>query len=287
MRRVIGSVALLGVMLLALAWIEAAPQQPKAKNNRKSAATTASYGNADAITADELKEYEYFLASDELEGRYQPSRGYNVAAKYIAGRLHQWGLKPGGSTADTDGPLEPYLMPIELVSSQLNAAGMKLSLNMPPPPAGGGRGRAGGAAAVPAGPRSFEYTREWTMAAAAGLAAAAAAGQPVRPASWKPRWCLSGTGMSSPKPTPIPTKGSMSAARSWLLQVCRPNWRRHSRPQRAARGGGQGGAAAGGQGRGGAVANPLGEENTDFMTPQATPRKMERWASSWSRHCSS
>ena len=74
-----GSVALLGVMLLALAWIEAAPQLPKAKNDRKSAATTASYGNADAITADELKEYEYFLASDELEGRYQPSRGYNVA----------------------------------------------------------------------------------------------------------------------------------------------------------------------------------------------------------------
>ena len=160
MRRVIGSVALLSVMLLALAWIEAAPQQPKAKNNKKSAATTAGYGNADAITADELKVCEYFLASDELEGRYQPSRGYDAAAKYIASYLRQWGLKQGGSTVGTDGPLDPYLMPIELVSNQLNAAGMKLSLNMPPPPAGGGRGRAGGATAVPAGPRSFEYARE-------------------------------------------------------------------------------------------------------------------------------
>ena len=120
MRRVKGSVvALLGVMLLAVSWMEAAPQQPKTKSNRKSAAAAATYGNADAITAEELKEYEYFLASDELEGRYQPSRGYNTAAKYIASQLYKWGLKPGGSTTGNDGPLEPYLMPIELVGSPI------------------------------------------------------------------------------------------------------------------------------------------------------------------------
>ena len=80
---------------------------------------TKAYGTVDTITQDELKVYDYFLASDELEGRNLPSRGYDIAALYVASHLAEWGLKPGGSQTGTNGPLQPYFMPIELVSRQL------------------------------------------------------------------------------------------------------------------------------------------------------------------------
>src|SRR5215470_16501251 len=78
----------------------------------------AEYGNADSITEEELKIYDYFLASDQLEGRNLPSRGYDAAALYVASHLAEWGLKPGGSQSGTNGPLQPYFMPIDLVSTQ-------------------------------------------------------------------------------------------------------------------------------------------------------------------------
>lgn len=56
----------------------------------------ASYGNAEAITAERLRAHLEFIAADELEGRDTPSRGLNTAAKYIAAHLKLWGLKPGG-----------------------------------------------------------------------------------------------------------------------------------------------------------------------------------------------
>src|SRR5512142_1172030 len=74
----------------------------------------AAFGNVDAISEDELRTYLYFLASDQLEGRNFPSRGYDIAALYVASHLAEWGLKPGGSTDKTDGPLQPYFMPMAL-----------------------------------------------------------------------------------------------------------------------------------------------------------------------------
>jgi len=38
-----------------------------------------------------LKAYEYFLASDQLEGRNIPSRGYDTAALYVASHLAECG----------------------------------------------------------------------------------------------------------------------------------------------------------------------------------------------------
>ena len=76
-------------------------------------AAAPTYGNAEAITENELKVYDYFLASDQLEGRNLPSRGYDTAALYVASHLAEWGLKPGGSSTGTNGPLQPYFMPIE------------------------------------------------------------------------------------------------------------------------------------------------------------------------------
>ena len=56
------------------------------------------YGNMDSISEEEMKIYLYFLASDQLEGRNLPSRGFDTAALYVASHLAEWGLKPGGST---------------------------------------------------------------------------------------------------------------------------------------------------------------------------------------------
>jgi len=54
------------------------------------------YGNYEAITADRLKAHLQFIASDDLEGRNTPSRGLDIAAKYIAAQLALWGVRPGG-----------------------------------------------------------------------------------------------------------------------------------------------------------------------------------------------
>src|SRR5262249_34277988 len=101
----------------------------KAKTVKSSAPAT--FGNADAISEEELRIYLYFLASDHLEGRNFPSRGYDTAALYVASHLAEWGLKPGGSASGTNGPLQPYLMPIELEAKQVIPEESKAALTAP------------------------------------------------------------------------------------------------------------------------------------------------------------
>lgn len=51
---------------------------------------------AENITATQMKDYLYFIASDEMEGRDTPSRGLDTTAKFIALNLSRWGFKPAG-----------------------------------------------------------------------------------------------------------------------------------------------------------------------------------------------
>ena len=51
---------------------------------------------AEAITAEQLRQYLYFVASDEMEGRDTPSRGLDLTAKFIALMLERWKFKPAG-----------------------------------------------------------------------------------------------------------------------------------------------------------------------------------------------
>ncbi len=53
-------------------------------------------GNVDYLTKEQLFDYLSFIASDELEGRDTPSRGLNIAAKYLATHLSRWGYRPAG-----------------------------------------------------------------------------------------------------------------------------------------------------------------------------------------------
>jgi hypothetical protein len=148
MRRIFLTVCPLAVLSLTVFYTLGAQVSPKPKAKGKAPAAAATYGNADSISEAEMKIYDYFLASDQLEGRNLPSRGYDVAALYVASHLAEWGLKPGGSMSKTDGPMQPYFIPMELSSRQVLPEESKASLTAPAPAGGGGRG--GGGAVAPA-----------------------------------------------------------------------------------------------------------------------------------------
>jgi len=286
MRRTFGIIACLCALAITLAFIEAAPQQSKAKNTKPSKTATVGYGNSDVITQDELMVYDYFLASDQLEGRNTPSRGYDTAALYVASHLKEWGLKPGGSTTGTNGPLQPYMIPIELVTSQLDAAGMKLSMTMPAPTArgggrggaggGGGGGRGGAVAAAPTGPRSYEYTKGWTIGAGGGGGFGGGGGrggggaEPADIAGAPMVFVGNGYVINKTNTNPyqgINVRGKVMVVAGTPIELVQAQ--QAAAAAAAAARGAAGGAAAGG-GRGGArgpAANPLGVEGTDFMTP--------------------
>src|SRR5579871_6696680 len=133
MRRALITTSVLALSLSVFVTVRAAdqPVNAKAKPVKTGATAPPVYGNADSITEEEMKIYLYFLASDQLEGRNLPSRGYDTAALYVASHLAEWGLKPGGSTSGTNGPLQPYFMPFELESKQVVAADSKASITAP------------------------------------------------------------------------------------------------------------------------------------------------------------
>ncbi len=207
----------------------------------------SAFGNADSITQEELKINLYFLASDPLEGRNLPSRGFDTAALYIASRLAEWGLKPGGSASGTTGPLQPYLMPFELVTKRVIAESTKASITAPAPRGGrgGGEGRGRGANA---GPRTtdFEYTKDWT-AVAGGRGA-----PPLEPFDVTGKLVFAGNGYVIHKTDANPYQG-VDVHGKIIVVAGLP-------PELAAQ------QAAGRGGRGGT--NPLGENCTDFLTPE-------------------
>lgn len=118
----------LGLSGIALAVVLAMPPtwtHAQRKNAKPAAATptpTPSHGNADSITAEQLKDYLTFVASDEMEGRDTPSRGLDTTAKYIASQLSRWGLKPAGDN-------NTFFQRIALRREKLDPAQTRAELN--------------------------------------------------------------------------------------------------------------------------------------------------------------
>jgi hypothetical protein len=167
-RNLISGSLLAVLALVVLITITPAKPAPQTKAKATKAGATMTYGNSDSINEEEMKIYDYFLASDQLEGRNLPSRGYDTAALYVASHLAEWKLKPMGSMSGTNGPLQPYFQPFELVSRSVVPEDSKLSLTIPAGRgggrgAGGGGGRGGAAGLQTA---DLVYGREWTVAAA-------------------------------------------------------------------------------------------------------------------------
>jgi hypothetical protein len=107
---------ILAILLLSCAVVVSQPfaQAQRKQDKAKPAAAPAigQFGNVEAITAAQLKDYLYFVASDEMEGRDTPSRGLDLTAKFIALNLSRWGVKPAG----TDGT---YFQKFGLTSRRL------------------------------------------------------------------------------------------------------------------------------------------------------------------------
>src|SRR5215469_5386040 len=223
------------------------------------------YGSADAISQDELKVYDYFLASDQLEGRNLPSRGYDTAALYVASHLAEWGLKPGGSATKTVGPLQPYFMPMVLLAKTIIPAESKATVKIPAT-GRSGSGRGGNAdqpsadAADSASPRTaeFEYGKDWTMNPGRGAA-------PLEPGEISGSAVFVGNGYTIEKTKTDPYAGLDVKGKIVVVAGLPPELA----AQQAAAARGRGGDAAGG-GRG---PNPYGEACVDFMTPEQAAAK--------------
>ncbi|HZH34350.1 MAG TPA: M20/M25/M40 family metallo-hydrolase [Pyrinomonadaceae bacterium] len=74
------------------------------------------------ITAAQLKDYLYFVASDEMEGRNTPSRGLDLTAKFIAMNLSRWGIKPAGDNGT-------YFQKMSLQRESIDRAGAGMEIN--------------------------------------------------------------------------------------------------------------------------------------------------------------
>ncbi|QQS47306.1 MAG: M20/M25/M40 family metallo-hydrolase [Acidobacteriota bacterium] len=85
-------------------------------------AVASEFGNVEGVTAAQIRDYLYFVASDEMEGRDTPSRGLDLTAKFIALNLSRWGLKPAG----TDGT---FFQKIELNTRQVKEEGSSATIN--------------------------------------------------------------------------------------------------------------------------------------------------------------
>src|SRR5258708_13091344 len=101
MRRIIVSTSLvcsLAVFVSVRIANSAPPSKPGSASSKPASAkdktsATASYGNSDSMTEEEMKVYDYFLASDQLEGRNLPSRGDDTPALVAANPFAAWRLK--------------------------------------------------------------------------------------------------------------------------------------------------------------------------------------------------
>jgi len=78
----------------------------------------ASLANPIEVKADKdrIRAHIHFLADDLLEGREAGTRGFDIAARYVAGQFAQIGVAPRGNTS---GPAS-YLQPVPLASSKLD-----------------------------------------------------------------------------------------------------------------------------------------------------------------------
>src|SRR5215218_8761234 len=93
MRRFLTSVVLASLLVTTF---PATYAQRGADKSKKSAASVTTQRGVETVSANQLRDYLTFIASDEMEGRDTPSRGLDTTAKFLAMNLAHWGFKPAG-----------------------------------------------------------------------------------------------------------------------------------------------------------------------------------------------
>jgi hypothetical protein len=76
---------------------------------------------AEAITAAQISNYLYFVASDAMGGRDTPSQGLDITAEFLKMNLDRWGFKPAGDNGT-------FFQKIALMRESINADKMKLEI---------------------------------------------------------------------------------------------------------------------------------------------------------------
>src|SRR5215212_6214937 len=93
MRRFLTSLVLSSLLISTFPATYAQRAADKAK---KAAASVTAQRGVETISANQIRDYLTFIASDEMEGRDTPSRGLDTTAKFLALNLAHWGFKPAG-----------------------------------------------------------------------------------------------------------------------------------------------------------------------------------------------
>ncbi len=82
---------------------------------------------AEGVTAKQLSDYLYFVASDEMEGRDTPSRGLDTTAKFIGMNLSKWGFKPAGDNGTYYQKIALRRDSVDAAATSVEVSGQKFS----------------------------------------------------------------------------------------------------------------------------------------------------------------
>jgi len=82
---------------------------------------------ADEITAGQLSNYLYFVASDAMGGRDTPSYGLDVTAEFLKMNLHKWGFKGAGDNGTFFQKMEMVRPKIKTAATTLTVGGQQLA----------------------------------------------------------------------------------------------------------------------------------------------------------------
>ena len=119
MRRFLSALVLASLLVTTF---PATYAQRAAEKSKKSAGSVTTQRAVDAISADQMKDYLTFIASDEMEGRDTPSRGLDLTAKFLAMNLKRWGFKPAGDEGS-------FFQRIDLRRDRADTGQTKVELN--------------------------------------------------------------------------------------------------------------------------------------------------------------
>ena len=82
---------------------------------------------AENITAAQLKDYLYYVASDEMGGRDTPSNGLDLTAKFIGTLLARWNFKPAGDNGTFYQKIALRRDSVDAATTSIEIGGQKFS----------------------------------------------------------------------------------------------------------------------------------------------------------------
>lgn len=82
---------------------------------------------AEAITAEQLSNYLYFVASDAMGGRDTPSYGLDVTAEFLKMNLQRWGFKPAGDNGSFFQKIALVRTAVDTAATTIEVGGQKYS----------------------------------------------------------------------------------------------------------------------------------------------------------------